>query len=103
MLTNVDRDRHQLLRVNTDNLLHDSRQVLVFSLANDIQQLERDLPDERFDVLLRLFLGGQERLQSDGGFDLDRKILIVQQRIGRVLDGLYEEMFLLELDLREIV
>jgi hypothetical protein len=74
MLADVHGYRHQLLRVGADDLLHDGGEVVVLRLPDDVEQLERDLPDLRLQILARrLALAGQHHLDGDGRLHLKRK------------------------------
>ena len=71
MLTDIDGHGDQLVRVGADNLLHHARQVVVLRLPDDLEQLERDLPDLGLQVLAGpLTLAGQHHLDSYGRFNL---------------------------------
>jgi len=53
MLTDVHGDGDELLRVGADDLLHDGGEVVVLRLPDDVEELERDLPDLGLQILAR--------------------------------------------------
>lgn len=83
VLTNFDSDRHQLFGVCANDLLHNVRQIVVFGFSDYIQKLERYLLNQRLDVLLRLGLRSENRLNAYGRFHFDREILIGEQSVRR--------------------
>ena len=104
MLADVDSHGDQLLSVGADDLLHDGGQVVVLCLPDNLQQLQRDLPDLRLQVFLgEVALAGEHHLDSNRSLHLHRRLLVVQEAGDGQSEGLRQHGLVLILDVREVV